>query len=90
MNFIHNFRLNGRQGAISLDAYHTNFKIRQWLTWDLSPQKINFYNLNGKSYSNSLQAELNYELLRKFDVRLAYRWLRCSDHLSWQLMESLL
>ncbi|MCO5292914.1 MAG: TonB-dependent receptor [Chitinophagaceae bacterium] len=87
MNFIHNFRLNGRQGAISLDAYHTNFKNQTVVDLDLSPQKINFYNLNGKSYSNSLQAELNYELLRKFDVRLAYRWLDVQTTYHGNLME---
>ncbi|MBK7099632.1 MAG: hypothetical protein IPH58_16660 [Sphingobacteriales bacterium] len=30
MNFIHNFRLNGRQGSISLDATTLNLKIRRW------------------------------------------------------------
>ena len=42
---------------------------------DDSPQQILFYNLAGKSYSNSVQAELNYELAKKLEVRLAYRRL---------------
>jgi len=41
--------------------------------WDQNPQFIVFSNLQGKSYSNSFQAQIDYELMRKFDVRLAYR-----------------
>ncbi|MFT3903099.1 MAG: TonB-dependent receptor [Niabella sp.] len=74
-NFIHNFILNNRKGSVALDAYHTKFKNQIVVDMDANPQKILFYNLDGKSYSNSLQAELNYELFRKFDVRMAYRWL---------------
>ncbi len=54
---------------------------------DASPQKIQFYNLEGKSYSNSIQAELNYELIRKFDVRLAYRWLDVKTTYNKQIMQ---
>jgi len=75
INFIHNFKLNNRNGSISLDGYRTNFRNQTVVDYDASPQKLQFYNLNGKSYSNSIQAELNYELIRKFDIRLAYRWL---------------
>ncbi|MBV6653609.1 MAG: TonB-dependent receptor, partial [Mameliella sp.] len=31
-------------------------------------------NLEGNSFSNSLQAQLDYELFTRFDVRLAYRF----------------
>lgn len=75
MNLIHNFKINNRSGSVALDAYHTRFTNQTVVDLDASPRKIQFYNLDGKSYSNSLQAELNYELIRKFDVRLAYRWL---------------
>src|SRR5690606_13655069 len=33
-----------------------------------------FYNLNGMSFANSLQVQLDYEPIRMLDVRLAYRW----------------
>ena len=38
------------------------------------PRQVKFYNLEGKSYSNSLQAELNMRPVENFDVRLAYRF----------------
>jgi outer membrane receptor for ferrienterochelin and colicins len=37
-------------------------------------REARFYNLQGKSYSNSLQAEINFTPVTKFDVRLAYRY----------------
>ncbi len=75
INFTHQFKLNNRAGSFSIDAYRTDFANQTVVDVDANPQQINFYNLIGKSYSNSLQAELNYELAKKLDVRLAYRWL---------------
>jgi hypothetical protein len=37
------------------------------------PREINIYNLKGKSHSNSFQAEMNFEPIKKMEVRLAYR-----------------
>ncbi|MEP6699946.1 MAG: TonB-dependent receptor [Bacteroidota bacterium] len=74
-NFVHNFKIHNQPGSFSLDAYHTNFKDQIVVDADANPQKIIFYNLNGKSFSNSIQTELNYEPVKKLDVRLAYRWL---------------
>lgn len=75
VNFVHNFKVNTHAGSLSIDAYHTSFTKQVVVDIDASPQKILFYNLHGKSFSNSIQAELNYELIKKLDVRLAYRWL---------------
>lgn len=87
INFIHHFKITNRQGSIAIDGYHTNFKNQTVVDLDANPQKIQFYNLDGKSYSNSIQAELNYELIRKFDVRLAYRWLDVKTTYQQQLLQ---
>lgn len=87
VNFIHNFKLHNRLGSFSIDAYRTTFKNQVVVDIDASPQKINFYNLNGKSFSNSFQAELNYELIEKLDVRLAYRWLDVQTTYNGSLLE---
>jgi hypothetical protein len=39
-----------------------------------NPRQVNFYNLEGKSYSNSFQAEWSLEPVKKLNVRLAYRF----------------
>jgi outer membrane receptor for ferrienterochelin and colicins len=75
LNFVHNFTLNHRKGSLSFDAYRTDFVNQVVVDVDASPQGIAFYNLVGQSFSNSIQAELDYELFKRFDVRLAYRWL---------------
>ncbi|UEG48663.1 TonB-dependent receptor [Ferruginibacter lapsinanis] len=75
VNFVRNFILNSRSGSFSIDAYHTSFTHQVVVDIDANPQKIFFYNLKGRSFSNSVQMELNYEFFPKFDVRLAYRWL---------------
>jgi len=41
---------------------------------DSDVRKVSFYNLEGESYSNSFQAQIDYELIKRFDLRLAYRW----------------
>jgi hypothetical protein len=75
LNFVHQFKLNNRSGSFGVDLYHTRFTNQTVVDLDDSPHKILFYNLDGKSYSNSIQTELNYELFKRFDVRAAYRWL---------------
>lgn len=72
--FTHKFKLNYREGTLSVDAYRTDF-INQVVVDMETPREVSFYNLEGKSYSNSVQAELHYSPLRRLDVRLAYRWL---------------
>ncbi len=67
------FTLGGRQGSIALDFFRTDFASQVVVDVDKSASKINFYNLVGKSYSNSFQAEVNYTLVKHLDVRLAYR-----------------
>ncbi len=48
---------------------------------------MKFYNLEGKSYSNSFQAELSFAPIRKFDVRLAYRFFDVKTDYESQLLE---
>ena len=72
--FTHKFKLNHREATLSLDAYRTNF-VNQ-VVLDLEQSTLaRFYNLEGKSYSNSAQAELQWSPFKRLDWRLAYRWL---------------
>ncbi len=75
LNLVHNFHIGENHGSISLDAYHTKFTDQTVVDIDASTQQILFYPLQGKSFSNSLQAEINYSPFYNFEIRLAYRWL---------------
>ncbi|MBL7744873.1 MAG: carboxypeptidase-like regulatory domain-containing protein [Chitinophagaceae bacterium] len=67
------FRLFNRNGSLGFDFFRTDFQNQVVVDLDQSARQLNFYNLQGISYSNSFQAEVNYELVKKFDLRLAYR-----------------
>ncbi len=75
VNLTHSFRLARRDGQILFDLYHTRFTDQVVADYDLSPQQLWFYNLEGKSYSTSAQIEVQYQPKRRLDVKLAYRWL---------------
>ncbi|HBN04386.1 MAG TPA: TonB-dependent receptor, partial [Bacteroidales bacterium] len=42
-----------REFSVTLDYYYTNFLNQVVMDLDQDPRKAIFYNLNGKSYSNS-------------------------------------
>jgi len=74
-NLNQEFTLDYRPGNFSVDYYFTDFQNQAVVDWDASSTEINFYALQGKSFSHSLQAQVDYQLARRFDIRLAYRWL---------------
>jgi outer membrane receptor for ferrienterochelin and colicins len=75
LNFQQEFTLDYRPGSFSLDYFFTDFKNQVVVDWDKAPQQINFLGLQGKSFSYSIQSQVDYQLMRRFDIRIAYRWL---------------
>jgi len=73
VNFTQKFMLNYRDGSFSADYYYTDFTNQVVVDME-KPGEVRFYNLNGKSYAHSFQAQLDYEPVRKLDVRMAYRF----------------
>lgn len=66
------FYLFNQKGTLVLDAYRTDFQ--QQLIVDMeNADLVRFYNLKGRSFSNSFQAEVNYSPFKRMDVKLAYR-----------------
>ena len=74
VNLTWDFELDYRDGAISFDFYRTAFQNQIVADMDSDVRKVSFYNLDGESFSNSFQAQIDYELIKRFDMRLAYRW----------------
>jgi outer membrane receptor for ferrienterochelin and colicin len=81
------FRLFNRNGSLGLDFFRTDFQNQVVVDLDNSAREINFYNLSGKSFSNSFQAEVNYELLKKLELKLAYRLFDVKTTYHDQLLE---
>ena len=72
INFSQKGYLFNRLFDISIDYYHVNFENQVVIDWE-TPQEISFYNLNGKSTSNSFQFDLNYEIIQNLDLRATYK-----------------
>jgi outer membrane receptor for ferrienterochelin and colicins len=72
-NFTQNFRLNYRPATFALDVYHTEFENQTVIDRE-DPTKVRVYNLVGRSFATSLQAQVDYSIYRGFDARIAYRW----------------
>jgi len=58
---------------LNVDFYRTDFINQVIIDMDLCTDLVHIYNLAGKSYANSMQAEFNFEPLPRFKVMLAYR-----------------
>ena len=79
--------IGDRQALFSADYFRTDFQNQVVADMDQSARIIQFYNLKGTSYSNSFQTDFNYELFKKFNIRLAYRWLDVKTNFHGTLME---
>jgi len=67
--------LFGKDLALHAEWYYTNFLKQVVVDMDSDPHAVSFYNLNGKSYSNSFQIEATYPFpLRGLTLTAAYRY----------------
>ncbi|RYD93940.1 MAG: TonB-dependent receptor, partial [Sphingobacteriales bacterium] len=83
VSFLQGFTLFGKNTEFVVDFYRTDFQNQAVVDLYASPQQANFYNLDGSSYANSLQLELNYEITHHFNIRTAYKYYDIeTDYLS--------
>lgn len=80
------FTLDYRDGVVSVEFYRTDFENQIVLDLE-NPRRATFYNLQGKSYSNSFQIQVDYEVVKRLDLRLAYRWYDVYTSYSTGLLE---
>jgi outer membrane receptor for ferrienterochelin and colicins len=80
------FTLWGNPATIAVDYFRNDFKNQVVVDLE-TPYQINIYNLEGKSYSNSVQAELNMTPIKKLDLRIAYRYFDVKQTYGYALLE---
>ncbi len=68
------FQLFGREAGVSAEIFHNSFQNQVVIDWE-NPREVGFYNLDGKSFSNSLQTEFRFMPAQHVEARLAYRYL---------------
>lgn len=66
--------IDNRDLRLTLEFYHTKFLKQTVVDIDSDVRQVQFYNLNGKSYSNNYQVEVYYELLSRLELTAAYRY----------------
>jgi outer membrane receptor for ferrienterochelin and colicin len=74
INLSRHFELGSRELQFNADYYRTQFVNQVILDMDRDLHRAYFYNLDGRSYSNSFQAEAVYNPADRLDVTLAFRY----------------
>ncbi len=74
LSFTQKFDIGERSGSFSADAFRTSFNNQVVLDMDTDINAVSFYNLDGKSFSNSFIGVLSYEVLKGLDVKLGYKF----------------
>ena len=72
VSFRQGFTLFENQGDVTVDFYRTQFEDQVVVDWEQASH-IRFYNLEGSSYANSFQLEVDYVPFKNTSLRLAYK-----------------
>lgn len=89
VSYLQGFNLFNRKADVTFDYYSTQFTNQVVVDWE-NPFEINFYNLDGKSFANSFQVELNYNLFENAELRTAYKFYDVqTDYLSGKFIKPL-
>ena len=88
-SIIQSFKLFGKDSQLIIDYYITDFDSRVVVDWE-SPSNILFYNLVGRSYAKSFQAQFSYSLANRMDLLFAYKNTEAkTDYISGRLQNPL-
>jgi outer membrane receptor for ferrienterochelin and colicin len=73
INMTIDFKLFKFPAQFDLEYYHTDFINQVIVDMDSDPAAVFIYNLDGKSYSNSYQAQLSFEPVKRLKTLIAFR-----------------
>ncbi len=75
INTVKTFKIFGkRELRMNIDVYRTQFTNQIIADIETDYTKAQFYNLDGQSYANTLLSMVTAEILRGFDIKLAYKF----------------
>lgn len=72
ISFDQEFHLLNRQASFSVEFFRNDFTNQVVVDYE-NPRELIFYNLDGRSYANSLQTEFRFMPFPHFEARTAYR-----------------
>ena len=73
ISYLQGFNIFGKKADVAFDFYRTDFQNQVVVDWE-NPDEVSFYNLEGDSYANSFQVELNFDVFERFKLRTAYKF----------------
>ena len=79
--------LFGKTLKFNAEYYHTHFRQQAVVDCDSSPTEIRITNLDGKSYSNTLQLDATYPVVKGLELTAAWRWNDVKCTYGGELME---
>lgn len=68
------FKIFDKKATWVADFFRTDFQDQVLVDLDQSAQQLHFYNLDGKSFANSFQTQLDYTPAKNLELRLAYKY----------------
>lgn len=74
INLTRYFTINDRDLRLTADFYRTDFTKQSVIDIDANPQQVRIYDLDGRSYSNNLQIEADYELFSRLSLLAAFKY----------------
>ena len=79
--------LFGKTLKLNAEYYHTHFCQQAVIDYDSNPAEIRITNLDGKSYSNTIQVDASYPIINGLELTAAWRWNDVKCTYGGQLME---
>lgn len=73
--------------TVNAEYYYTDFINQAVVDYDSDPTKIRIDNLDGRSYSHTLQVDANYDLTEDLNLLAAFRYNRVMCTYGGRLME---
>lgn len=90
LNFTHNFHFAEREINFTFDLFRTDFINQIVLDVEQDYQHLYFYNLKGKSYSNSMLAVIGFEIVKGLDFKTGYKFNDVKMTIGDELVQRLL
>lgn len=87
ISFNQRFDIFGKPADAGFDLYRTDFQNQVVVDWYSVPNAVSFYNLDGKSFANSFQADFNYEPVKHLNLRTAYKYYDIRTNYAGQSLE---
>jgi copper chaperone CopZ len=74
INYTQNFKIGEREGNLNFDFYRTDFENQLVADIDSDPSKLLFYNLKGRSFSNSFIVAYTQEIVKGLELKFGYKF----------------